>query len=118
MPALGLAEMKVKPPGNWSLTCTDSAVAGPALVTVSVNATGSYWTGALRSTLMVNARSAPTALNVTLAVLLAALGSDVVLATLALLPIDPKLTTRACTFSVALAPLARSPRFQMPLGAE
>ena len=115
MPALGAAETNVRPAGSRSVTWTPVALLGPLLVAVTVKVTLVFWFGVVLSTVLVMAMSAArghggagrVVAGHRVGLVLSGLGRGVGPAAVVL--------TVAVMDSVALAPLARAPMFQIPV---
>ncbi len=113
-PWLALAETNSKPDGNTSFTVMLSARLGPLLLTLSVKVITSFADGFSLLTVLVIAKSAPSAaFTTTNAVLFAVIGSNSLAALMvAVLRINPLLFTFAVRVSDWLAPTANEGTLQ------
>src|SRR3954466_2287447 len=76
VPALVVADTKVRPAGRRSVTCTPVAASGPLLVRVTVKVMTSPTLGVALLTALARARSARCGVSVALPLLLPLLGSN------------------------------------------
>ena len=115
-PIVAFAANNVSPAGNRSVTTTAVAVEGPALLSVTVNATALLCTGWVVPAACVTATSASaTGETATLAVLFAVLGSPIELEAVAVFVSAASTFALARSTSVALPLLARLPTDHTPL---
>ncbi len=114
LPCVGVADVKVTPPGSVSVTVTPAAEDGPALLTPIVYV--SSWpeeTGSGESDFVMERSATGSTVVVALALLFAGVGSATPDETLALFVIEPALCGVTLIWTLALAPFATVPNEQV-----
>ena len=117
-PVDGVADTNVNPAGSASATETLCALSGPLLVTVTVNVTLLFNAGVALLTVLLVARSALGTSTDAVAVLLAAVGSYVVVDAVAVFVIGVWVVTVATMLSVAEVAFAMVPTVHTPAAYE
>src|SRR4029453_5265495 len=116
VPWLGVADWNCKLPGRRSVTVTVVATSGPLFVSVTVKVMTVPWVGVALLTVLVTARSAAFGITVTLAELLAAVGSNwSEWLMVAVFVVDATLATVAWMVRVAGVPGLTVPTVQTPV---